>query len=391
MSKLDPEVEVSRETFDYLMKNDVPSLLDGICKHLMTTQPPDASQSVIEYLQARKVDAHGGVAIAGRNVGGGWLRIIDGSGRITGSVDKLPFHPFAAPSTIGNGQLMVAAAKEAFLFAAMNICDGESSDAASSPPSSPSNAASEKGEVVSEIHRYGFDGELQLTVPCPKPISCMEVDKVKGHLWVMFRTGSGMVLQYNGTKIRDVTTASLSTAAHAIRLKDGHYWILTSRGIEQRDYETGVLKTAIHLPDSMLRCNTLLLGQKHIYCSAPNPDGSANYVGVFDYNGRPATHFVPQGGSVLCFDHLRGGLWQAPRHGSSLIFTNEKGAKVVSVEWSKGKNVNITIDKGSGLVWYFRMEGDASMMALHDPLRGVHRAEVELPEVGSGVTHMIPL
>jgi hypothetical protein len=406
-SGLNPEEEIDRDTFDYMMRKDVPTLVDSICKHVMATQPSDPALSIAEFLSAKRLGGCGGCALAGRNVGGGWLRIVSPAGTVTGAADKLPFWPH------GGNQLLQPAWEENAVYMVLNLSDGNTIEDAS--PSSPkagpgmrrtsndslatgANGATAAGEGggggghLSEIRKYSSTGHVESTFPLPKAVSCLAVEKDKGYLWAMYRTGGGIVLQKSGNTVRELPGTPLN-ACIGIQVAEGSYWSMTTKAIEQRDIETGTLKQAIHLPDSMLKCNTFLLGVRHVYCAAPNPDGSANYVGVFDMHGRPATNFVPQGGSVLTFDRIRGGLWQTPRHqGSLLSFTNEKGQRTVTMELNKARNVNLTVDIGAGLLWYYRTDGeDASLLSLLDPIKGGARAEIEMPEIVGGVTHLAAL
>ena len=396
---LNPDEEIDRDTFDYMMRKDVPTLVDSICKHVMATQPTDPALSIAEFLSAKRLGGCGGCALAGRNVGGGWLRIVSPAGIVTGAVDKLPFWPH------GGNQLLQPALGENSVYMVLNLSDGTATGDEVGGSSSPKvrrtstdsfsaqlSSANVGGGHVSEVRKYSSTGHVESTFPLPKAVSCLAVEKEKGHLWAMYRSGGGVVLQKSGNPVRELQGTPLN-ASIGIQVGDGFYWSMTTKAIEQRDIESGALKQAIHLPDSMLKCNTFLLGVKHLYCAAPNPDGSANYVGVFDMHGRPATNFVPQGGSVLTFDRIRSGLWQTPRHqGSLLSFTNEKGQRTVTMELNRAKNVNLAVDIGAGLLWYYRCDGDdASLLSLLDPIKGGARAELEMPEIVGGVTHLAAL
>lgn len=377
--------DVDRETFDYLMKNDIPVLMDTICRHVMRVKPKRPIQSIINFLNAKHGNHHGGLAIAGQNAGGGWLRILDCTGNLTGSVDRLPFR------SEGYLQLIAAAPRERTVYVATVTLPTDGDEIGSST-TSMALADDDSGErPLTTISRYSFEGQSLGAWTVSRSISAMTVDREKGHLWVAFKAGGGVVLQPNGAKIRDL---SLPPAQGLILAEDGTLWLLGSKVIEKRDADTGSLELAVHLPDSMLTPTSFVLSGRHIWCAAANSDGSANFVGGFDFTGRGIANFVPPPGSMLCYDRLKGGLWHLSRHCTkgTLSFTNERGTRIMSLEVGKSLKNNIAVDYGSGMLWHYRESdsGDARL-GLYDPIKGSFATDVEAPLSKGPTTHMLVL
>ena len=348
-------------TFDYLTKQGVPELVDSICRHLMTTKPPNPTQSVIEFLNASRGGYRGGVAIAGQSVGGGWLRMYDGHGNLIGKVDKIP----AQAERVGTH--LASNPNANFVFLAIT-------------------PKTEEGEATSsEIRKYSLDGTLMDRIAVPKVVSAIAVERERGHLWVLCKGGGAFVYQNNGSKLRDLPLP----AASSIVFQEKYFWLLTPKALEKREVDSAALELAVHLPDTMLHTTaSLTVSSGLVWCTSYNPDGSANYFSVFDLCGRPVSVVPPQG-SVLAFDRSRGGMWVVPKHGSGqLVFMNERGTRLITSELGKARNVNIATDAGSSLIWCFRTEEGNSRLGAFNPLQGSFRCDNTMPDTMYPTTHM---
>jgi hypothetical protein len=347
-----------------MMRSDVPEFVDGICKHLLREMPDDLARTTIQHLEAGTLGYTGGCVVAGQNVGGGWVRVIDAEGNVRCALDKLPFQ-----SGVGM-QLVAVSPKDSSVFVVTNA-----------------SATAPQGAVT----KYTADGELSALLEFPRAVSAVHIDRTSGHVFVSLKGGGAVVLQSNGSRMNEFAIPT-AWAMHASKASDT-LWVLTQKAIERRTLSTGQLEHAIHLPDSMLTPSSLAVGEKHVWASAPNPDGSANFAGGFDFMGRSMNLYVPSTGSLIVYDPRRGGVWQMPRqaHGH-LVFHNEGGIKVMTADLGKARTLNMCCDAATGLLWVLKVSSiDEATVGLYDPMRQTYNVTVALPEMVGHVTHITPL
>jgi hypothetical protein len=353
---------LSRENYDYMMDHDVPRFLDSICQHLLTEHPENLHRSVAEYLRAVSAGHYrGGIIVAGENVGGGWVRVVDTNGKVRAEIDRLSFSPE------GGMQLVASSPKDSAVLIVVN------------PP------GTDRGCIA----KYSFTGQHLVNFEFPKAVSALTVDRATGTLIVGLRGGGVWVVQHNGSKLREFQTPT----PLAIRLAGEFLWVLTQKAVERRSLSTGQLESAIHLPDTMNVPCSFAVGKKFLWVAAPNADGTANYVGAFDFLGRNMPSYVPAPGCWIRYDQHRGGIWQLARQSNgTLTFHNEKGAKMITADVGKNKFLNMSPDEGSDAVWVLKVDfADECRLSQYDPLRGEVIRDVVLPGTSNAVTHLVPM
>lgn len=350
----------TKAKYDYLMEHDAPGFLDGIARHLLRHKPADMHGSVLQYLTGLTSGGYaGGVIVAGENVGGGWARVINSAGQIIGEIDQLPFKPDA-----GMHQIAVVPKEETFFIVTQSATAG-----------------------AGALRKYSYTGTLLLEVELPRPATAIMSEGCRGVMYVGMKS-TLWVLQYNGSKLKEFAI----TTPLGIRpgVSSDTVWILTARAIERRSASTGQLESAVHLPESMTTPCAFVRGEKHVWVASPNADGTANYVGAFDFTGRSMAMYVPSPGCLMTYDTARGGMWQMPRQSvGTLAFHNEKGIKVMTIDVGKHKVNNVVCDRASGRLWLLRVDFvDECKAAFFDPMRNASEVEVALPAVSGTTTHM---
>ena len=358
--------EFSRENYEYMMQRDVPGLIDGVCRPLLTSRPTDALAGTVQYLQALRHGSHiGGVVVAGQNVGGGWLRVVDPQGNVTCEVDKLNF---AADKGI---QLIGTSPRDHAIYVAVN---------------------NQHTATSGVIQKYDLHGELVATIEISRPVNALHVDRKKGHVWVSGRGGGLWEIHPSGSVLNEypIPTAFAIHVDYDANLLLVH----TAKAIERRTLETAHLESATHLPETMTQPSSFAVGQGHMWTAAANPDGTANFVGAYNLEGKIMTNFVATNGCLLAYDDHHGGVWQLPRQTQgTLAMHNERGAKVMSMDIGRSKTFNLCADKATGCVWVLKVDvADDTKLALFDPIRQVNVCETfALPAVQGTATHMVPI
>lgn len=382
-----PSEVLSRECFDYMVKNDVPNLVDGVCKVLFHVQPEDPLSAIAQHFQARKHgNHHGGALFGGLNSSGGWIRCFGSSGAPMASVDKIPM----VQDTLGELQLMCGSSKEMVVFVASTAGMDNASD---SNNNKTSNTFLRKYDVKTgellDAHEFGG-----------KAITAVLCHREPNHIWVFFKSGGFVVLQAsNGAVLREAAT---TPPVQAAAIRDNSLFLLSVKSIERRDMETMQLEQVMHLPDSMMKPTTFSLNSRHVWCASANPDGSANYIGIYDVNGRPVSTFMPPPSSMITVDVQRRGTWHLPRQNGAggsggsggatqLVFVNERGSKVMMCDIGKYKKGNLAVDRGSGLLWMYRVENEKPLCSLYHPYLQQFVTEVAAPDVTSMTTFVVPL
>lgn len=357
-----PAENLSRASYDYMMDRDVPAFLDRICAHLLTERPADPDTSVAQFLRgAAAGNYRGGAIVAGENVGGGWVRVVDSAGVMRVEIDRLNFSPSAGI------QLVASCPRDGAILVVVN------------PPGADTGA----------VAKYSSTGAHVTTFEFPKAVSCLTVDRHSGAMYVGFAGGGVWVVQQNGSRLRDISTA----APLAICLSGDYMWVLTQKAVERRQLGSGQLDSAIHLPESMNAPCSFAVGQRYLWVAAPNADGTANYVGAFDtVGGRTMPQFVPTSGSWIRYDSHRGGIWQMCRQtNGAMSFFNEKGIKVLTTDMGKNKCFNLTPDMSHDALWVLKVDfADDARLVKYDPLRGVALKEIPMPGTSSAITHLVP-
>eukprot|EP00672_Neobodo_designis_P008120 CAMPEP_0174873458 /NCGR_PEP_ID=MMETSP1114-20130205/74946_1 /TAXON_ID=312471 /ORGANISM="Neobodo designis, Strain CCAP 1951/1" /LENGTH=375 /DNA_ID=CAMNT_0016108773 /DNA_START=61 /DNA_END=1185 /DNA_ORIENTATION=- len=348
--------QLTRAAYDYMMERDIPGFLDKICAHLLAERPADPHRAVARFLLGTAAGGfRGGVAIAGENVGGGWVRVVDADGKVRAEIDRLSFAPDSGM------QLLASSPRDGSILIVVN------------PP----------GTDVGVIARFGTDGRHITDYEFPKPVSCIAVDRQSGTMFVGFRGGGIWAVQHNGSKLRDMSTAT----PLAIRVAGDYLWVLTAKAVERRAASTGQLENAIHLPDTMNTPCSFAVATKYLWVAAPNADGTANYVGAFDYMGRTMPTYVPGSGCLIRHDARRGGIWQMTRQtNGTLSFYNERGQKVVNADLGKNKYLNVVPDEATETVWVLRVDfADDARLVMYDVMRGAAQKEIPIPGTSSAV------
>lgn len=352
--------ELSRANYEFMMDRDVPGFVDRICQHILTEKPVDMHRSVAEFLRgAAAGNFRGGVIVAGENVGGGWIRYVDTNGVVRAEVDRLAFNPESGM------QLLACSPRDGSILVAIN----------------------QPGSEVGTVRKYSMRGVHTSTLEFPKHVSAITVDRNQGTLFIGLKGGGLWVVQHNGSKLREFATPT----PLAIRVTGETLWVLTQKAIERRNCSNGQLDGAIHLPESMTAPCSFAVGTKYVWVASPNPDGSANFVGAYDFSGRPMPLYVPTPGCLIRRDAARGGIWQLSRQANGMLaFHNEKGSKVVSCDVGKGKVFNVAPDESSDYVWVLKVDfSDDNKLLQYDVMRGAAVREISLPGTSSVTTHLL--
>lgn len=370
--------EMSRECFEYMMKHDIPSIVDGVCKLLFQTMPEDPSTAVAQHFTAQRYGLfHGGMAIAGVATSGGWLRVYNCSGGVSCSIDRIPMQ-----QDHGEIQWLCGSAKDNHVFIVSSPAGSD--DKSDGPPGSVTNSCVRKYDAVT--------GQLLDTYDCGKAISAILCHREKNHIWIFFKAGGCVVLQTsNGAQIREISNTPPSQAA---AIRQNSLYLLTLKSIERRDIDTLQLEHVMHLPDSMMKPTTFVLNQRHLWCASANPDGSANFIGIYDGNGRPVSTFLPPPASMIAIDSYRGGTWHLPKQSTSngqIVFANERGSKVITCELGRFKKANVVVDKGTGMLWLFRVDEDKCRVGLYNPYQQTFAVEHATPDTVGTTTFMTAL
>jgi hypothetical protein len=289
--------ELSKEAFEYMMRHDVPGIVDGICKVLLQQRPVDPYRAVTMHFNALQAGKYfGGVALGGFNSSGAWLRTLTPEGVILARVDQIPSQLHS------DIQLMTSVAKEHSVFiAAVDVDEKSQNYRPGDLPEHVPNTCIRKYDAAT--------GQLVDTYSCGgRAISCVTCDRERNHLWVFFRAvppkpvqpgqrpqpgvpASAVVLQpSNGAVLRDIAGVPHTLAA---QFQSGFVFLLTNKSIEKRLVETMVLESVTHLPESMARPTCLVVTARHVWCASANNDGGANFAGVFELNGRPVNSILP--------------------------------------------------------------------------------------------------
>ena len=97
------QMEEQRRVYDFMTEHDIPKFVDKICHHLLRTTPSDPVSSVISMLTGQKNGMHhGGAAIAGHNVHGGWIRCFSPDGTLLSSINHLKSLPCCTHELLNN-------------------------------------------------------------------------------------------------------------------------------------------------------------------------------------------------------------------------------------------------------------------------------------------------
>lgn len=375
-------MEMSRECFDYMIKHDVPGLVDGVCKLLFQTQPDDPAASVAQYFTAQRFGAfHGGLALAGSASSGGWLRVFTSHGTLGCSVDRIPIQLAPEHTEL---QLMCGGAKENCVFI---VSSPSGADAGDGPAAT--------GAPNSCIRKYdAATGQLVGVFDLGKTVSCILSHRERNHIWAFFKSGGCSVLQAsNGVQIREIGNTPPTQAAV---IRHSSLLLLTLKAIERRDLDTLQLEHVIHLPDSMMKPTAFVANSKHLWCASANPDGSANFIGIYDATGRPVSTFLPPPVSLVAVDPHRGGTWHLPKQSASsgqLTFVNERGTKILTCDLGRFKKGGVAVDRGSGLLWVFRSdEEQRCRIGLYHPYQQQYVVDFVTPDaMGTSTTFMTAL
>jgi hypothetical protein len=372
-------VELDQSAFDYLLKHDVSGLFESLCQRLIIERPVNPLQGLSNFINAKRCgDYTGGCVVLGSMPSGCWLRVFDSTGSLLVSFDRLPVAYDGAEV-----QLMASSAKEKAIFIAAVMPFDEFRGKTSAPID---DTSCNKFLLKLDLST----GTVVASYDLGKPILSVSCLREKNLLWVTFKTGGGLLVQCsNGTILKELALP----ACQAIIFHGHSALALTSKSIEWRDAESLQLETVSHLPDSMVRACTFAASQKHLWCTSANADGSANFIGVFDFLAKSVT-FLPPPTAVVAPDHLRGGCWHLTRTANSctLTMTTEKGSKVMTVEAPRFKKAHMVVDKGCGALWIWRLDesGDGKI-TLYDPLQGTSLFEGDLPIGVNGHLCMLAL
>lgn len=369
--------EIDQAAFDYLLKHDVSGLMESLCRRLIVERPSNPLQGLANFINAKRFGDHmGGCVVLGSMPSGCWLRVFDSTGSLLASYDRLP--------VVFDGtevQLMASSAKEKAIFiaAVMSFEDF-------------------RGKTIDDmsVNKYllkldlAKGGSVCASYDLGKPIASVSYMRDKNHLWVTFKTGGGAVVQCsNGTILKKLALPMCQGI-----IFHGHSVLaLTGKSVEWRDAESLALETVSHLPESMVRACTFAASQKHLWCTSANTDGSANFIGVFDFMAKSVT-FLPPPTAVVAPDPVRGGCWHMARTstGCVLTMTSDKGNKVLTVEAPRFKKAHMVVDKGCGALWIWRVDdsGDGKI-SLFDPLQSTALHEGDLPIGINGHVCMLAL
>ena len=376
--------EIDRQAFDYLLRHDVAGLMDSLCQRLITERPPNPLQGATYFLNAKRCgDYSGGCAVLGSMSSGCWLRVFDVYGSPLVSFDRLPivFEGYEI-------QMMTGCSKENALFVAAVMGYDEFKSKHSAASTVIDDTSSNTFILKLDL---GAGGKVVASYDLGKTISSVSCLREKNQLWVTFKSGGGVLMQCsNGTILKE-----LSLPACQGILFHGHSAIgLTAKSIEWRDIDSLQLETVSHLPDSMVKACSFVANQRHVWCTSANVDGSANFIGVFDFLAKSVS-FLPPPTAFVAPDVLRGGgCWHLARtaNGHTLTFTSEKGTKVMTIDAPKFKKGHVVVDKGSGALWIWRLdENGEGRITLFDPMQLSSIADADLPIGVSGNLCMIAL
>lgn len=431
-------LEEQRKVYDFMTKHDIPRFVDNICQHLLRTLPADPLGSAISMLTGLKNGVHhGGAAVAGHNVHGGWIRCFAPDGRLLSSINHLKGLPscthdllnnttvdqgladdspvgaagggrgasggttntsgsaLSGPSAIGTS-LMACALGERALYVICTPPEGSSQSLIDLPANAThgagAGASSASHSVTYFVCKFSTDsGQLLRAMSVPRQPVTLHVDRERGYVWVGYRHGGvGILHARGGNNILGDIHTPIALALHATPSSTGSVWILTPRQIERRQWETGQLLTSIDLP-AMLNswpCS-FVASRQHLFVSAPNPDGTAAFVGMFDaQSGEPLRSFVPGGtGCLLSPDHSLGGVWLLQRSGGAVaVFHSDfNGSRTMSCEVGRGKALAYQVDQSSSNLWVARVSiSEDSRLLLLNPFRGEMVMEASLPSCVSG-------
>lgn len=431
-------LEEQRKVYDFMTKHDVPKFVDNICQHLLRTLPPDPLASVISMLTGLKNGAHhGGAAVAGHNVHGGWIRCFAPDGKLLSSINHLKGLPscthdplnnstvdqgladdsvpvgrgadgdagggpstsgsaLSGPSAIGT-TLMACALGERALYVICSPPEGSSQSLIDLPANvvSSGGAGSSSVSTASLTHfvcKFSTDtGQLLRAMSVPRQPITLHVDRERGYVWVGYRHGGvGILHARGGNNILGDIHTPITLALHATPSSTGSVWILTPRQIERRQWETGQLLNSIDLPSQLSSWpSSFVAAGSHLFVAAPNPDGTAAFVGMFDaQSGEPLRTFVPGGtGCLLSPDFSLGGVWLLQRSGvaTAVFHSDFNGNKTMSCEVGKAKAFAYQVDQSSSNLWVARVSlSEDSKLMLLNPFKGEMVMEASLPSCVSG-------
>ena len=418
--------EFTKARYDYMVQHDIPTLVDGLCAHLLQDSSADPTTSAGDFLRGRSHGNYtGGCAIVGRNAGGGWLRIISPALKVLGSVDKASIPTgltsSATGSTSGNGAETEGAITNFGRVVASTPTVRRGVYLVTSAASRGDDAAAAGSTVL----KYDAKGAVMATIVVPKRVTTIAVDRTKGYLYVALAHGGITVYQANGSSLFDLhvpmaaALCPIPDPAGSSTAAGGTMWMLTSKSLEKRQLTSGHLDLVIRLPEAADVPSSLVVTQQYVYCSAANPDGTASFVGCYDFAGR-SVPVVGMGTSChLDADPQRGGVWQLPRNASTptLTLLNEtRLSRLFAVDatavaglskqagGSPGPSAggapsqyNCCLDVASSLLWICTVDakGEVSLMAF-DPIRHVVTgrlcgADAGLPEAAPGSLQIIAL
>lgn len=446
------QMEEQRRVYDFMTEHDIPKFVDKICQHLLRTTPSDPAASVISMLTGLKNGQHhGGAAIAGHNVHGGWIRCFSPDGRLRASINQLknlpccthellnnqtvdqglaadpasPGQPTPAVNTSGSAlsgpsaigtSLMACALGERAIYVICSPPEGSSQTLIDLPSSlggggsssfsaaagggsgggaSGGVSSASSGGVLHFVCKFSTDsGQLLRAMCVPRQPITLHVDRERGYVWVGYRHGGvGILHARGGNNILGDIHTPMALALHATPTSTGSVWILTPRQIERRQWETGQLLMSIDLPNMLNSwpCS-FSVAKQHLYVGAPNPDGTAAFVGMFDAaSGEPLRSFVPAGtGCLLSADQTLGGVWLLQRGGGSsavaVFHSDYSGVKTMNCEVGRAnKAIAFQVDQSSSRLWVAKVSlSEDSRLMLIDPFRSEIFMEATLPSCVSG-------
>jgi hypothetical protein len=420
-----------RMRYDYMTSHGVPALIDGLCRQLLTFMPADPVSAIVTSLEGRRHGGvQGGVAVAGHNARGGWVRCYDAIGTQTVALDGvvgLPSAPLVAAhptpaaspgaTTVGL-QVVCGALDESAVYvlcsppASASEPQGESASAGVAAPAAPGYVCK-----YSTVH-----GGLLRVYPLHRPATCLHVDRERGYVWVAFRAGNVGVFSPHGNTGSSAAAASGASAAgvapppaaaaitttvmssevhcppacaiHATPASTGCVWLLTARAIEKRRWDTGELQLAVHLPEAVPRLCSFAVTERHVWVAAPNPDGTAAFIGTYDCaTGRALPTFITSNaGSVIAADSSLGGAWMLPRCGTATarFHSDRNGVCTASCEIGRARAFSAAADPTSRTLWIARVDfSEDSRLVQLDPFRGVPVHDIPLPACTHGTCAFI--